>query len=238
MSITIALGKKGSGKSALLRKICSHALGQKAALFFHDPLAQISPAGGRIYTSAHQWARDPRPLHLSIFRDVDTETVARLALSVGDVTLVLDEMDEGFRDKRYASPDSALRRIIHYGRHHRVCLLGAFRRTPNVSEDLVSQCDRAFLFHTPSSCPHDLITIRQRFGEGVADAVQRLDFGQCLMWSDDGKDPPASLQSAVGAIVGELPKRRGPAGAEPPRPPRGASAPPPPRTSWLPEFFS
>lgn len=224
----------------MLRKICSAALHQRAALLFHDPQAQISDARGRIYTSVHAWIQDTHPRLLSIFRDVDAESVAALALELGNVTLVLDEMDEAFRDKRYASPNSSVRRLIHYGRHHRVCLMGAFRRTPNVSEDLVSQCDRALLFRMSPSCPQDILTVRQRFGDPCADAVQTLDFGQFVCWQDsDNHASPASAAALVDQVVRELPKQRSGGQAAPPAPPSPFSpAPVRPSGGWLPQFWS
>jgi len=138
---------------------------------------------GRVYTSAAAYMRDPRPMGLSVFRGVDVEDVARLALDVRDVTLVVDEMDRACENKRWHSP--SVKRIVHEGRHFRCGLFGTFRRTANVSEDLLSQVDFAFLFRTSQTSPYDLLTIKQRFGERYALEVQTLGFGEFVVWSDE-----------------------------------------------------
>jgi hypothetical protein len=170
----------------LLRKISSQALRQKCVIFYHDPQCQISDHAGRVYESIGAWVADTAPARLSIFRGVDAESVAELALAARDVTLVLDEMDEAFSNKRFhAGPDkSAIRRVIHYGRHHRVSLMGGFRRTANVSEDVLSQCDRVFLFRGTTACPSDTEALLKRFGKPTAQLVQQLKFGQFTMWMD------------------------------------------------------
>lgn len=181
--ISLALGKKGSGKTALIRKLAFRALQAKRAIYYHDPQHQINSALGKVYTSAAAWAADPRPPFLSIFRECEIEEVAQLALRVRDVTVVLDEMDRAFSQKKWLSPST--QRIVHEGRHYRVSLLGTFRRTANVSEDVLSQTDYAFLFRTSSTSPYDLQTIDRRFGSSIAEQVQSLGMGEFVVWHDD-----------------------------------------------------
>ena len=135
-----------------------------------------------MYTSAAQWAADPQPAFLSVFRECDVEEVAALALRVRNVTLVVDELDRACALKRWTAPSVA--RIVHEGRHFRVSLMGTFRRTSNVSEDLLSQVDYAFLFRQSGASPSDLQTLRQRFGDAIAHQVEALDDGQFTVWRD------------------------------------------------------
>jgi len=182
--IAIALGKKGMGKSALIRKLVCRLTAQRRATFFHDPQEQVSTANvGRVYTSIGQWRADARPTYLSVFREVELEEVAALALQVRDVTLAADELDRATNGKSWLSPST--KRIVHEGRHYRVSLLGAFRRTANVSEDMLSQTDYAALFHTSAGSPYDLQAIGKRFGPAYAEAVTTLENGQFVVWSDD-----------------------------------------------------
>lgn len=130
---------------------------------------------------------DTRPPYLSIFRgEVDPEDIAALALKVGRVTCVFDELDQAFANKAFitGARQSSIRRIIHEGRHSGVSLMGGFRRTANVSEDLVSQCDYVLLFRTNPTSPGDLEAIEKRFGLSYAAAVQHLAMGQFVVWSD------------------------------------------------------
>jgi hypothetical protein len=190
--IALFLGKKGSRKSALLRKICWRALQQRAVILFHDPQCNLNDAAGKVYAPradgmhpVSQFAADTDPAYCNIFRGCEAEDVAALALKLGRCTLVLDEMDQVFSHKGYiAGADSAVRKIIHEGRHYGVCLMGTFRRTASVSEDLVSQCDYVFLFRTTATAPQDIVTIRQRFGEAFANVVPTLDVGKFVIWTD------------------------------------------------------
>ena len=184
--ILLAIGKKGSGKSALLRKICSQALRQGSLIFYHDPNEQLRQGAGKVYTSIDAWVADPEPTLLSIFRDVEPEDIAALALRVKDVTVVLDEMDQAFVNKSYGvgARSSAIRKIIHEGRHYRVNLWGGFRRTANVSEDLMSQSDYVFLLRANPASPSDITAIEKRLGPAFAAAAQRFEFGQVTVWCE------------------------------------------------------
>ena len=180
--IALALGKKGAGKTALIRKIAARVHVVKRPIFYHDPQHQIDAGQGKVYTSAAEWVCDPAPAYLSIFRECEVEEPAELAIRLRDVTLVVDEMDRACNAKKWLAP--SVRKIVHEGRHYRVSLLGTFRRTTNVSEDLLSQVDYVFLFRTSPTSPGDIVTIRHRFGEAVAERVQTLEDGQFTVWRD------------------------------------------------------
>jgi hypothetical protein len=185
--LVLALGKKGAGKTTLLRKLIFLRLGGPARplVFWHDPQAQLNDAAGRVFNSVTE-ARAVAALgalpQLSIFRSVEIDDLAQFAIAVGSVTLVADELDRAFSGKAWKS--DAVRKIVHEGRHLRVDLFGTFRSTRNVNEDLLGQADHVFLLRHTQAGYWDLQTLRQRFGDGVADAVQGLDVGQFLIWSD------------------------------------------------------
>lgn len=184
--IVLCLGKKGVGKTALERKLIHRRLVErpKSIVFWNDPACQIR--GGRVFTSIDEARRvfsatgAPR---LSLFRGVDVNDLAELARDVHDVTLVLDEMDRACKGKTWTAP--AVRHLVHEGRHERVDLFGTFRRTANVSEDLLAACDFAFLFRHSEASPYDLQTIRMRFGETYEAAVRTLEPGRFVIWADE-----------------------------------------------------
>lgn len=187
--IVLALGKKGSGKTTLLRKLAYRrlCLPARPLVLWHDPGAQLADTVGRHF-AAVRTARDWLKLHgslpqLSVFRGADVEELAKLAIDLGDVTLVMDELDRACRDKRWLS--ESVRRIVHEGRHLRVDLFGSFRSTRNVSEDLLGQADHVFLMRHTAAGEYDLGTIARRFGDRYASAVQALEPMQFLAWSDD-----------------------------------------------------
>lgn len=183
--VILSLGKKGSGKTALLRKLAYHRLRQtRSLIWWHDPGCQVK--AGKIFESIEQ-AREtfakigvPR---LCVFRDIDVEALASLAISVKDLTLVIDEMDLACSGKKWIAP--SVERIVHYGRHLRCDLFGTFRSTRNVSEDLLNAVDYAFLFRHNAASEYDIHTIRRRFGISYSSAVTQLQPLQFVIWSDD-----------------------------------------------------
>jgi len=152
-------------------------------VFWNDPACQIR--GGTLFTSVAQARAHFRAVgapRLSIFRGVDVNDLALLAREVHDVTLVLDEMDRACQGKRWIAEE--VRHLVHEGRHERVDLFGTFRRTANVSEDLLSGSDFVFLFRHSEAAPYDLRTIRERFGEQYERAVKTLEPMRFVVWAD------------------------------------------------------
>lgn len=174
MAIVLSIGKKGSGKSALLRKLVWRVLQEhqrpRPLVFFHDPQAQIR---GTVFTSTTAWRSSPAIPALSVFRGVEVEDLAQLARDVGDVTLVLDELDLVSNDKKWQAP--TVKQLVHYGRHFRVNLFGGFRRSQNVPEDILSQADFVFLFQHEKRAIYDVRAVAARFGDACAAAVVALE---------------------------------------------------------------
>lgn len=201
--VVAVIGKKGSGKTALLRKLTYrvHASRPTPLIFWHDPNEQIRDAGARVFQSVAA-ARSYIERHqavpsLSLFRGrgVDVDELAQLALDVRDVVLVIDELDRACTAKKWKSPH--VERIVHEGRHERVSLFGSFRRTANVHEDIVSQADYVFIFRHSLSNPWDLDNIKRRFGVRVADEVRRLPRHRFVIW-EDGFESVEDLEAIAG----------------------------------------
>lgn len=155
-------------------------------LVWHDPGAQLSvPRALTVETTddARAWisARGTLP-RLTVVRRDTADRVAQLALSLKSVTLILDELDQVCAGKRWLS--EAARDIVHYGRHLRVALMGTFRRTQNVHEDLIAMADTAFIFRHSSGSPRDIDAVKDRFGSEYAEVAQRLEPMQFVTWRD------------------------------------------------------
>lgn len=187
--VVLFLGKKGSGKSALCRKIVYRRLleSPRALTLYHDPACQIRAEAGKLFTSCEA-AREALKRsgvlpQLCVFRGVEVDDLARFAMEVRDCTLVIDELDRACNGKEWRSQH--VRRIVHEGRHERVDLFGTFRSTRNVSEDIINAADAVFLFRHSQAAVFDLRIVEQRLGLAYAEACQGLGFGQFLTWSDD-----------------------------------------------------
>ncbi len=195
--ILLSIGKKGYGKSTLLRTLACRALAESQPppiLFFDDPQGGLAVPPSHVFTSTAQWRATKRIPALSVFRGVHPNELARLACDVGDVTLVLDEIDRASENKRWHTskhlatdvcPDGAwVKRVVHEGRHYRVSLWGSARRFASVPEDLISQADVLFLFRVDDWAAFDVDMTRRRFGEEAAEAVQSLERGQYLTFGE------------------------------------------------------
>lgn len=151
----------------------------KPLVFWHDAQAQIR---GRVFTSVDEWRSAAAVPALSVFRGVEPAELAQLAIDVGDVVLVLDELDMATGgNKSWPRGSDSVRRIVHYGRHLRVTLLGGFRRTQNIPEDALSQADHVFLFRHEEDAARDLDAIEDRFGERFRVAAAALEPGQFVV---------------------------------------------------------
>lgn len=197
MAILLSVGTKGYGKSTLLRRLISACLAEPAPgahpplIWCHDPQGGLEVPSSQVFTSVAHWRARREVPALSVFRAIgDLNELAALACEVGDVTLVLDEIDRACADKKWLTSkhlatddcrDGAwVKRIVHETRHYRVNLWGGCRRFANIPEDLVTQADVVFLFHHDQKAVHDLRAIEARFGADVREAAQRLDVGQFI----------------------------------------------------------
>ena len=187
--IVLALGKKGSGKTALIRKLAYLRLrsGLTPLILYHDPGAQIDHRRGALFTSVEDaeayWRANKALPGLSVFRDVDVDELCLLAMQIKDVTLVIDELDRVCKGKHWESP--AAKRIVHEGRHKRVDLFGTFRSTRNVNEDIIGQSDYIFLFRHGGGAYYDLQTVDLRLGPQWAQIARSLAPKHFAVWSDD-----------------------------------------------------
>jgi len=149
---------------------------------FHDPNEGLKTSDN-LFTSINAWKERAKLPILSVFRGVDVEKIGQAALLLGNCTVVLDEFDRAAFNKKWVSP--SIRHIVHEGRHRRVNLMGTFRRTANVPEDLLSQADVVFLLKHSAQSPYDLMAIDRRFGPKYAQIVQGLGFGEFIIAQDD-----------------------------------------------------
>lgn len=156
-------------------------------MLYHDPGGQIDHSKGALFTDvgdAEAYWRANRALpSLSVFRDVDVDDLCAFAMTVRDVTLVIDELDRVCRGKHWES--QAAKRIVHEGRHKRVDLFGTFRSTRNVNEDIIGQADHVFIFRHSGASYYDLQTVDLRLGPQWAGLAKNLPLKHFVVWSDD-----------------------------------------------------
>lgn len=131
-TLVVVTGRKGAGKSTLLRTLVLE--GAASGVRFH------------VWDTTREWA--PAPGVLIYPRDwwPDLEAVAQRALEDAPSVLVADEIDRVLVNHPSSLPqDSALWQVVNCGRHVKVGLLCAFRRSGRVNTDLVALADVAYL---------------------------------------------------------------------------------------------
>lgn len=167
-NLIVILGRKKSGKSTLARVLVSRALrsGHHRFIVWDPTYEWLSRKNVEVFQPHNSTAFD----------------AAWRALEVGDVTLVVDEMDfvtpvtgQGFEppNAKTGDPGSPFHRIVNCGRHDRVALIALARRTARLNHDIPGLADVVFLFRHTEPGDVDYIS-RACGGSGVASAVTRL----------------------------------------------------------------
>lgn len=170
--IQLAYGMPGFGKSTLLHDLV-RSMAKTHRFFVMDNEAGWGPDG-------IHWRGTPPPItiiqgedqleHLAsihadefpdsgvfVFRNIESDAVAELAVAKGNVTYVNDELDKVGKRKGWET--SSLRRIVHEGRHlpnenGDICelhILGACRRPQNLHTDLTDLADQVYIFRVKGS---------------------------------------------------------------------------------------
>lgn len=135
------LGKRGSGKSCLLRAVCLAAgrllvidtLGEHCAAGYVEDVPDLGSLAGRLDAPRFRLGFRPSPNGY-----VEVEYVERLVASRYQITLAIDEID-----RWYPSPNTplgdGLASICNYGRHYGQGLVTTVRRPAAISRHLTAQ---------------------------------------------------------------------------------------------------
>lgn len=174
-AILICTGKKGSGKTTLIRKLevkCRRSL-------VCDPEAKWPPARAKViygarellkYARAHQLQDPARPFRIIYRDDVDAMQLAGpgLAFVLRRCTLTIDELAWLCNSRQLPT---YLRRILQFGRERQINLMGTTREPQEVHDLLFSQADEVVFFRTDPG--NGLDRIRRRYGP-LADELPGL----------------------------------------------------------------
>jgi len=179
--ITLVLGKRGSGKSYLARKLTDDC----PRLVVYDTMREYDQ--GMIFEDfgeiARFWRANYRRNFRLVYRPTDHEgdfrQIANLCWLCGRLTFLVEEID------LFSNPhtiDPAFRNIINRGRHQEISLVGIVQRPFGIHRSLTSQAKEVYCFNTNE--PRDREYLRGLLGSEIEAAVDGLEQYQYALWRD------------------------------------------------------
>ncbi len=169
--ITLIFGRIGSGKSTLAKEL----MRDEERLIVVDPLAEYN--NGVIVNDMielHSYMLEYRPEKFKIIcrfdNDLDMEYLFKYIFELENVCLVLEECE------MYISPQAksgSFLRLIRYGRHKDIRLIGIARRPSELSADMKAQVTRAYSYQMVQ--PLD-IQIMKGLGFSRIESLNKYEF--------------------------------------------------------------
>jgi hypothetical protein len=157
VGMTLILGRRGEGKSRLLRQLVRLAP-HKCLFLVHDQLCDWNKYQSEL------------PPNCFIYNDMDAESIAVLALANAPCTLVYDEISLAL--PAIGKPAPTALDICQFGRHYGISILGSSQRPAFVSLSLRSLCSTLIAFKTTS--PKDLDWFAQFASDEFAQELPNL----------------------------------------------------------------
>ena len=181
--ITIVIGKRGSGKSYLVKKM----IAKEKNLFVWDLMSEYEQ--GVIFEQETQaemiewWRSHYRRPHRIVYRplnpNAEIEFIANCIYSLGNVTFVVEEIDSVCTT--FDMP-VAFHSIIQRGRHKNITLIGVTPAPFGIHRNLTRQAKEIYIFNTNE--PRDVQYLTNLLGSAIADKIQSLNQYEYVLWQD------------------------------------------------------
>jgi hypothetical protein len=196
--IVAVVGRKGSGKSTIFRKI----LGRASCLFLLDTMGEHDWIPNQLYTLESVkrflgWASLQKQFAGSFVCEDEIEPnfdqVANWIYGQGRMTLGIEEVPF-FCQPGFLPP--GLDRIARLGRHREVSLVYTGQRMAEIARRLTAATDAFILFAQHE--PRDLDAIAARCSREVADLVSELSEHGWLAWDAVSREVSTNGKLPVG----------------------------------------
>lgn len=148
--LTVILGKRGSGKTELIKYFVRKLIMAEKSLLIFDVVGNLS--GFKTFKRVSYYALNPHNT-TRIDNIINTEK-KRLPY-----VFILDEAD---RYDYFANSKSNLSDLINLGRNWGIGVIASARRTANISKDFISNANNYFVFRHNEI--NDLEVLKQTFG--------------------------------------------------------------------------
>ena len=161
-NIAFICGQKGCGKTFLAANLARslHDAGRRVICV--APMAGFALPGSPVVRTG-ELGLYYRYRSASVLVEPSEDRVAEVAFqyaqAVGNLCLFVDEIDMYFSPFQ---PNEDLLRIVRYGRHCNLSIVGISQRPASVCKDLIAQADYKVFFRTTE--PNDLAYIRKWTG--------------------------------------------------------------------------
>lgn len=192
--IIFITGRKGTGKTTVANALARQAYLAGRRVMIVAPMGGFDLPGAPTVYDKNGVLSDKtenRSFVLNASNDADALLVIEYAYMVGNVLLVIDEIDL-YADVR--APQPLILQIIRYGRHRAVSLVGISQRPANVVRDMTAQSDYMIMFQSTEL--RDVAYLADRIGPTDAERVRALPQFQYLTYSAfDGGIIPVRLSN-------------------------------------------
>jgi len=184
--VIIVIGKRGSGKSYLTRKLIE----RERRLLVFDTMSEYLEGvvfdAEEIERFRAFWKQTYRRQFRLIYRPLvperEIEEIAELVFLLGNMTFVVEEVD------CYCTPyqiSDAFAHIIQRGRHKNITLIGITQRPYGIHRLLTSQAKELYIFST--SEPRDRDYLKSLLGQEIEPMLDALEQYQYVKWTDGGQ---------------------------------------------------
>lgn len=139
--IFLIYGKTGSGKSTLAKKLSE---GYKRIIYL-DPMSEYSGTVVENFEDFLSYVENKENFVVCcrFYNDLDYEYLFKAVFEISNVLLVIEEAD------LYISPREKRNdflKLVKFGRHRDISIIGIARRVSELSIDFRSQCDKIYSF--------------------------------------------------------------------------------------------
>lgn len=185
--VILIIGKRGSGKSYLAKKI----IAEHRRVLVYDIMSEYG--GGVVFGTETQrdfrlfWSATHKSNFRLIYRPIEPkweiDYLARAVFALGDMTLVVEEIDSICT--AYDLPET-FSRIIARGRHRNITLIGITPAPFGIHRDLTRQAKEIYVFNTKE--PRDRDYLRNLLGQEIEAKLDQLEQYQYVKWEDGKED--------------------------------------------------